>query len=330
MAHMTYGYQLVIHLPPNRFYSGESGQQWAMPAPVGNVSVSAVGDVLDDSPELIFRGGGFPSASEAKDAGETLRDWVRLTGAVDGGAFDVGHDLHKSGLGSAGRMLVEGVLSESDVFLVPDVHGLAIFEESAANALRFAVRAAGSVLRPSGALRCELLQFAEVEPLTGEQRLACDLVALACRESVPRLKMVTLATAMELLADDKSPGGHVAKLIERFIDEVEEERQCNSDDELGLQHLIRSLKNMRDVSISESLRILARCARPDAAEEAAVLVDRIYGCRSDLVHGKDAFGNDISEGDAAALWSEAFAMVKDMLLLSCIGQAQSRPAEGRP
>jgi hypothetical protein len=324
---VPWGFQLTIRLRSDRAFSGEEGALWNMPAPVGKISINGVHETSHPAriPELTFRGLGFQSHAEAYEAAITLQDWLRLVGAFHDEAFDVGRKNEpQSSLGEEFRDRLTDVLAEGDQFLVPDVHGIVCFEETANHPIRFSIRVSEGgffASRSIGALVDDLRYFAETEALAAEQSLACEIIALALRQRSVRLQMVSVVTAMELLTDDRGPGGQVSALVESFKSQVQQEleRSAEASDELGLQSLLRSLSKLSEVSISESLRQLARRARPDNPEEAASLVDRIYSCRSDLVHGNDAYPGGYSEALAEELWPLALALAKDMLRVSVDG-----------
>ncbi len=312
---MTWGFQLMIKLAPARYFSGESGVSWNLPLPVGSVSIIGTTEIAGPqrSSELTFRASGFESHGEANEAAETLRDWLRLVSVFQGDAFDIGKDDSQSGLGDDARDKLEKELLDNDQFLVPDVHGIVCFPETSGTPVRFAMRGTADLFRTSESLVQNLGEFSDTEPLTIEQRLACELVALALRQTSIRIKMITLVTAMELLIESRSPSREVRTLLEDFKRKVNEEMERSPSDDLGLRFLLRSLDKLGEESISESLRELARSTRPNDAEDAALLVDEIYGCRSDLVHGNVPSSGGYSEGDAEKLWPSAFELAKDMI-----------------
>src|SRR5207302_4443358 len=140
-------FQQVIRLPADRRPSGETEQTWMLPPPVGQVTLSGAGDKLDDASELTFRSGGFQSRDEAEGAGESLRGWLRLASALEGGGFDTGTDVQMSGIGNAYRPSMDALLQEQDAYLVEDVAGLLIYKEKGGHPVRFAIRGSATLLR---------------------------------------------------------------------------------------------------------------------------------------------------------------------------------------
>ena len=79
--------------------------------------------------------------------------------------------------------------------------------------------------------------------------------------------------------------------------------------------LASSLCIRRDERSSDSIHgaELAHSTRPNDPEGGALLVDEIYGCRSELVHGNVPSSSGYSEGDAENLWPSAFELAKTMI-----------------
>lgn len=319
----TWGFQLVVLLPENRRLSGETRQTWSLPEPVGDVKFSAAGETLQDARELTFRGSGYATEEAAQLAGELFRDRLRVASALFGPGFDVGGDLPQSGLGDDVKAAFEAKLRQDGKFLVPDIHGLVVYEEQG-EPVRFSLRAAGIVIQQSSTVLKNVLTIASGSPLTDEQSLACDLVSLAEHEVSDRARFLILVTAMEVLADRPKRTGGLRTLIEHFIKEAERSRTAGGPDEEGrYSSLLGGLKDLRSESISWSIRDLAVRSRPDDPRVPG-LVRRIYSCRGTLLHkGRPT-------EDLRALLASAQELVRDMISYAVslgVGPKNSPPSE---
>jgi hypothetical protein len=277
---VTWGFQLVVLLPANRRLNGETRQTWSLAEPVGDVSLSAAGEALQDAGEITFRGSGYATEGAAQSAGECFRDWVRVASALSGLGFDVGRDSRRlSWLGAE----VEANLRREGQLLVDDVHGLVVFEEHG-EPFRLTARAGGTVVQQSSIAYENVLAIASGSALTDEQSLACDLVSLAEHEGSDRTRFLILVTAMEVLAERQERAGALRALVERLIVEAEHSRNAAGPDEKGrYSSLVGGLRELLSESIASSIRDLAALSRPDDSDVRR-LANRIYTCRSDLVH----------------------------------------------
>jgi hypothetical protein len=304
---MTWGFQLVITVPAERRLSGDARQRWSLPDPVGDVDLTVAGQTLEGASELTFRAGGFESQAEAERAGTVFRGWLRVASALEGVGIDCGTDVRKSWLGAAQQDQLAHHLSMGSAMLVDDVHGLVTYEE-AGRPLRPAMRAAAA-LCPSAHLHDALLAVARDRVLTERQALACDLVSLVDREGSDRARLLTLVTAMEVLADRGAERtGPAGALVLRFIEEAEAARDAASTEpEQGdLASLVGGLTGLRRHSRAAASRLLAERTRPDDAE-ALDLVDRSSRCRNKLAHGGTPTEHP------AQLWPGLLVLVRDMI-----------------
>ena len=306
---MTWGFQLMIRLPTRHLVNGENNQTWSLPTPVGDVTLVIENETPAQPTELTFRGGGFGSPPEAHAAGKLLSDWLRLAGALDRWGFDFGRDNALSGLGETVKPVAAALLKLADAFLVPDVFGLTTYEQEGAQPRRFSMRAQPSIGRSSDSLLEAVIRAADIRGLTDRVSLACDLVSLAEREGSDRARLLTLATAMEVLADRTGRTGLARELVDKFLSEVEAAR-TGTDVPLELDSLSSGLGELKQSSISASVRHLARVARPLDQDAAADIASRGYKCRSKLTHdGK-------SETDLTAVCAELLPLVQDMIRTS--------------
>ncbi len=299
----------MTRLPSHFRVGGDSPQVWYLPKPVGDVQLLIANETTAQPTELTFRGGGFGSPAGARAAGRLLSDWLRLAGALEGIAFDLGRDLALSGLGEVVKPIVDAQLRAQGAFAVPDVHGLTVYEyEEPARPTRFATRAQGTVERTSESLRGAVLLCSSRQPLDDRLALACDLVCLAEREISNRARFLTLVSAAEVLAVRSQRMGVARSLVDKFIAEVKS--TTTSAVEPELDSLLSALLDLREISVSASIRELARTARPDAPEGAADIARRSYNCRSELTHGGR------SATDVKALYAEMLPLVRDMVQIA--------------
>ncbi|MGC1909059.1 MAG: hypothetical protein WA809_05590, partial [Candidatus Dormiibacterota bacterium] len=180
-----------MQLPPGHTLGGEERQTWTLPTPVGTVELLIANETPAQLTELTFRSAGFDSEIEAEAAGSCLRDWLRLDSALEGRGLDLGTDAVVSWLGSAPmeRLARQGLLA--GMVLVPDVHGLTVYEcEEADQPVRFAARARGTVDQKSEVLKRTLRRAARFGALTDTQALACDLLSLVHRETSGRARLL--------------------------------------------------------------------------------------------------------------------------------------------
>ena len=310
---MTWGFQLVLDLPAAQRFTGDTHQTWSFPDPVGNVTISAAGVTLEDASEFTFRGTAFASHDEAHDAGKMFCDWIRIAGVLEGWGFDLGKGVIRSGVSEDVKARVLEATAEHGVYLVEDVHGLTVFEETGEHPLRLAMRiksaASGmTIQRPSEHLRDSIVRCARTKSLTEKQTLVCELLLLADREASARAQLITAVTAMEVLAERSDRTGLAGVFVHKFITLVEKRRKLSIEkgDQRELDSLLGGLQDLRKTSISTSVREVAGRSRPEDPN-AAKLAKDIYKCRSDLVHdGKSKLESGTISNDARSLARDMF------------------------
>jgi hypothetical protein len=313
MGRMAWGYQLMVRMRPNHHLTGDERQTWTLPEPVGVVNLR----ITDASPaqdtELMFRADGFDSRDAAEATGACLKDWLRLSSALDRLGLDTGGDTGLSVLTDAGKAHLGDQIPLGTV-IVPDVHSLVVFEyEPPTQPLRFAMRGRLSVARTSESLRVRVAEVSSTGALSDQQSLACDLVSLVDHETSGRARILALVTAMEVLAERPERKGAIRDLVDKLIDDAMAARAAaRLADRATFDPLVSALEDLKLVSISASIRQLARAARPGDAQNAAKLAVRSYGCRSGLIHRGRA---DIDPTVAA---EEVSPLVLDMLRTSLV------------
>jgi hypothetical protein len=296
----------MARLPAGNTMGGLERQVWSLPPPVGDIELVITNENLAQRTELTFRARGFDSEDDARAAGELLGDWLRLAGALGGYGFELGNDVQLSGLGPAAKPWHDQELNARRAFAVPDVFGLAVYEyQEPSQPLRFAMRGNATLQRSGETVRAFIAEAASTRRLGDGLALACELVCLADRETSDRARLLTLATAMEVLAIREERAGRGRSLVEEFIVKVKD--TVASDHDPALPSLLGALKDLRKASISASVKQLARIARPADHEAVADIAEQTYKCRSQLIHAGR------SRLDVARLKDEALPLVRDMI-----------------
>jgi Apea-like HEPN len=303
---MSWGFQVLVQLPDTRRLSGEPQQTWSLPAPVGDVRLVATSPAADltESSELAFYGSGYPSGAEAGASGELFQNWLRVASALNNLGFDLGDGKLLSWLSDAMKeSLIQDPANEG-LLVTDDIHGLYIFEETGKPS-RFGMRATLTVSQTSSKaydITKEVASRGHV--LSAGMALACDLVSLSEFEGSNRMKFLLIVTAMEALAERADRTGQPRQLIDEYIEEIGQ--RARSVDGQDFKSLLSAMKDLRQESISGSIRRLTEFARPGDGE-ARKFASRIYKCRSQLVH------NGRTDESVDELFPIAEGLIHDML-----------------
>ena len=156
-----------------------------LPDPIGLVSVKAFpgGVPISDARELRFHGVGFSTYECAAAAGGALSDALRLTSVRLRLALDVGDGRVR---GSAGEVLVAARALEG-VQLLPDVHGIQIFEElGQPKVLSMRARLHGAM--DAGMFLAGVAESADLGRLPPRARAATSMFAFSRSESSTRAR----------------------------------------------------------------------------------------------------------------------------------------------
>lgn len=291
---VTFGFRLaVVMTNGQRLSSDEQQAELDLAAPIGHVTLRAWpgGVSFSEAGELVFTGSGYGTSGEAERAGRALQNAIRLAALDIGNAIDVG----ESGRGIARRSLslgrvVTDLASQHGTLLLPDRHGLQVFEETGTPAV-LSVRGSATVTvrAPLESFTTALEDRAPQAAEVSEKRaLACDLLAQSSTEISRESRHLTLCTALEVLSDRQKRTGRAARLVEDFRVAIRNALGGSTDPEerKQLDSLLSGANDFREESIGAAIRRLAASA-PSAevgGADPADLAGKSYGARSDLLH----------------------------------------------
>ncbi len=258
----------------------------ALPAPAPTIHVSLT-DPDDEARarRLTVFGDGFPSADDARGAGERVKSAVMLTGPLLGVGIDTGRDK----VLSPGARRADG---KPDKRLQPHVHGLQVFPEIEGTMFGFLY--AGRPIRktplPLSDFEKALANSYTVgRPLTKKQSLAVLLWNQSHFESSDATRFIGLVSAVEALAASGKKSPAVTALVKQMI------QMAKTATDLGKaeQHALRSgLGYLRRESISQACRALVQ---KHVGKVAATDFARMYDIRSKMLHrGEPRPGTDLA------------------------------------
>lgn len=292
---MTYGFFLKVALSPNERIQSDNTEDLTLqlPSPIGAVRLrgSPRGVGFSEASALMFRGAGYPVRTDAEAAGRALKDAVQLASLDIGIGIDTGLDIVTGG---PTQVTIEAAVSQG-IQLLPDVHGLQVFEETEHLPVSMGLSAQGTVLSPLDSFTNSLIiRTYNFKPLDDKRLLACRLYALSRFESSQRGRLLTLVTALDLLSETLPRSGISLKIINEVIEicrtrRREESRAGASESDLSqVDALLSALGGLRNQSISASIKRLAEDASPDVlvyGKSANQVVDEAYRARNELIHG---------------------------------------------
>ena len=315
---MMWGFQIVLWMTSKNRLAGPPEEVWSLGPPVGDVEFKILRQRGEGGPfELQFRGGGYSSANSAEEAGQVFRSCLRFVSALDGYGFDLGRDNPISAFGADYRSQVDARLSELGRYLVDDVHGLVVYEERTGQPARFGLHAEANVVRNSDKLKESVSTAIARRRLTAREEISCDLLSLVESEGSDRSRLLTLVSALEVLADRPERTGVVRSLVDHFITQTNDalRKATTGADKAQLDSLITGLEDLRLISIGASVRNLATSTRPGDANAKRV-ANRSYACRSQLIH------TGISNEEPSTLLAELLQLVRDAIAAS-VDRSQS-------
>ena len=264
-----------------------------LPPPIGAVQFrgSPRGTAFSDAPALMFSGTGYPARTDAEAAGRALKDAVQLASLDIGLGIDTGLDVVTGG---PAQLMIETAAREG-VQLLPDVHGLQVFEETEHPAVSMGLTAQGAVLSPLDSfINSLVIRTHNFKPLDDKRLLACRLYALSRFESSQRSRLLTLVTALDLLSETLPRTGIALKIVNEAFKIAKARRREEkiagaSEVELSqVDALLSALGGLRNQSISASIKRLADTASTDVlvyGKSADQIVDEAYKARNELIHG---------------------------------------------
>ena len=291
---LTYGILFKITLSPyGRFQSEESSaQEITLPAPIGTIRYrgSPAGTSFTDASTVLFSGAGYQTRVEAETAARALKNVVLLASIDAGIAIDAGQDEVLSG---PGQVVVDAA-AEQGVLLLPDIHGLQVFEESGRPA-SLSIIGHGIVTAPLRSFASALLiRSHHTTELDAKRSLASQLHGLSRFEASQRNRLLTLVTALNVLSEKNLRGGISQEVASEILDIAKErlkqaKRSKHDAKELKqLESLVSIVGSLKYESIAASITELAKDIGKDLLStelSADEIVGLAYRARNDLIHG---------------------------------------------
>lgn len=292
---MTYGLLLkVTLLPHERIQSDDSeGRTVSLPPPIGTVKLrgSPRGTAFSNAPALMFSGTGYPARADAEGAGRALKEAIQLASLDIGIALDTGLDVTMGGPAPA---MIEAVAGQG-IQLLPDVHGLQVFEETEHVPVSMSMSMQATVLSPLDSfINSLLIRTHNFKPLDDKRLLACRLYALSRFESSQRSRLLTLVTALDLLSETAPRTGIALEMVNEALKMAKARRReagrakAPKDELAQIDALMSALGGLRNQSIASSIKRLAADVSPDIEEYGRSpdqVVDEAYKARNELIHG---------------------------------------------
>ena len=204
---MTYGFFLKVLLSPGkRIMSDESdARELTLPEPIGLIRYrgSPLGNSFSESPGLLFMGLGYESYDKAENAGRRLKAVIQLASLDTGIAIDVGKDDVRGG---PGQVVIDAAARDG-VLLLPDVHGLKVFEETG-QPVQLSGTAKARVLSPLAGFESAVkIRSTRTREFDNKHALAAQLHAVSDFETSQRSRLLTLVTALDVLSVKRLRGG---------------------------------------------------------------------------------------------------------------------------
>jgi excisionase family DNA binding protein len=291
---LTYGFFLKITLSPyGRFQSDESSdQEIKLPEPIGTIRYrgSPAGTSFTDASIMLFSGSGYQTRVEAETAGRALKNVVQLASIDAGIAIDAGRD---DVLGGPGQVVVDAA-AEQGVLLLPDVHGLQVFEETGRPA-SLSITAHGVVTSPLRSfISALLIRSYHTKELDAKHSLASQLYGISRFETSQRSRLLTLVTALDVLSEKNLRGGISQEVASEILDITKERltqaKSSEHDEEelKQLESLVSIVGSLKYQSIAASIKELAKDIDQDVLStelSADEIVGLAYKARNDIIHG---------------------------------------------
>lgn len=293
---MTYGFFLTVDLGPKRIQSDETGvQEIILPSPIGKIKYrgSPPDKSFSDSTRLTFRGSGYDNRDEAETAGKTLKDIVQLASIDAGVPIDVGAERIRT---QPGQVMIDTFASQ-DFQLLPDVHGLLVFEESDSRPTTLSMSGNAIVSTPlKYFLNALTIRSHFMKRLDAKRSLACQVYSLSSFEVSLRSHLLALVTVLDLLSTKVSREGISLAVANEILDTVkarlkDARKGDYSEKEIRqLASLMSTVGGLKYVSIAASIKELARDIDLDQDSLGSLIgpdeiVDQAYKARNDLIHG---------------------------------------------
>lgn len=227
-------------------------------------------------------GDGFPSEEEALVAGRGAKNAIMWCGARMRVGVDLGDDKPHGG---ASDYLKEKVLSEAEVRLLNDPHGLMVYEDDPGHPTQFvSASAALQVGRTPSDFEEYFLEAMDMElRLTEKETLSLELYGLSHFESAPRARLLTLVSVIETVINDTPRSAQAVEHVEGLIHSTRNSGLPKSE----IDSLLGSLSRLKQDSISRRGKALIdeQIGEKEYDDKAAKdFFQHCYNVRSDLVH----------------------------------------------
>lgn len=307
---MSFGFRLSVVIAHGCLGSDENRVELELADPIGCVTLrpSPPGASFRDAEGLIFTGSGYGGLEAAARAGRALKNAVRLAGMDIRKAIDVGKDVVRS---SFSQEFVD-LVAQHGFLPLTNVHGLQVYEEIGTPRV-LSMQGYGTVTAPFesfiGALESRAPEAAN---MSDKRALACDLFAQSRFELSQRSQLLTLCTALEVLAERRDRAGRAAELVEEFRRAIIKARteSTDADEWAQLTSLLSGVTDLRKESISAAVRHLSASVPSGEAGglDPAELARKGYSARSELIHS-GATAQDLSA--LSSLWDVVKWLVEE-------------------
>jgi hypothetical protein len=280
----TYAFRITCTLAGDDFEITERKSPLVLPAFASPIHV-IVPKAKDRTAgrTLILESGGFSLEEEARAAGAPVKTAVMLAGLLLGVGIDVGTDQAECSI----PRLADGQPNER---VHPYVHGLQVVPEI--DGLVF-VSISASLIRkkpisPGDFEDAVAKSYALTKVLTKKQTLAAQLYNQSHFHSSDAARFLTLISAIEALAEQRSKPPATVALIDRLMEMAA--AASNPDD------LNNGLGNLKQESIRSACRRLVETYGENSADtHEARAFARAYTIRSTLLHeGEPPPGTDLA------------------------------------
>lgn len=291
---MPYGFFLTVDLGPKHLQSDETDvQEIAFLPPIGNITYRGVPPVrsFSESSRVTFRGKGYVDQEAAETAGRTLKDIIQLASIDARIPIDVGADIIRT---QPGQVMIDSFASH-DIQLLPDVHGLLVFEETASSPAPLSVNANATVSTPlKYFVNALIIRSRTTRRLDAKQFLACQVYSLSNFEATPRSRLLTLVTVLDVLSKKISREGVSLAVANEILGitkaRLKEARKANCGEKeiRQLESLVSIVGALKYVSISASIKELAQGMDPGDLGSSLTpdeIIGQSYKARNDLIHG---------------------------------------------
>ena len=271
----------------------------ADPAVQGESVVSRptnVGALIVNERVFCVRGMGYPSESSALEAGHRWCGLVQIVFARLGIGADFGDRAPKAAFTEYGLQMVSA--ENGGARVLNDVHGLMVFETDP-QPLFAAQEVTAIVGKPVDRLLQAIASAEKIgADLPDDRRLAYDLFGASFFQKVADSRFMLLMMALETMIEQRPRDRDVVAHVDTLIRNTQDSTLSPND----IQSLVRSLETLRQESIGQAGRELARTLGERRYMEMAPteFFTHCYNIRGDLAHGAIPRPTSESVGLAAA------------------------------